>query len=261
MYEQVGPARQAAQRNGLRDETAAHKAPLADLFPSAVIGHQKALYDTNLVLVAIHMTEAFAAPALPLGDDSLDTDFRTPAGNTYEQTFSVPSLPKGLISRKPYNGTTTIGRANWSSAVADIIGDPADLKLWFDSFAYDAGTNQVTTTVKAVCLNAITGDHNLTVYLTEDHVIDGQIDQSANPPYVPDYEHRHVLRDNLNGAWGDPFVVGQAAVGDTLSKSFVYSLPANVLVPTNCALVAYVYSTGGADRYEVKQVQEQEFQP
>ena len=37
-------------------------------------------------------------------------------------------------------------------------------------------------------LNDLAGDHNLTVYLTEDHIIDWQYDNQASPPNVPDYE-------------------------------------------------------------------------
>lgn len=50
-------------------------------------------------------------------------------------------------------------------------------------------------------------------------------------------------------------------VGDTISLPFSYPLPGNVLQPDNCAIVAYVYSTSGADQYEVKQVTERKFVP
>lgn len=220
----------------------------------------KAIYDTNLVVVGVHMTDAFAAPGMPLGDDSLDTDFRTTAGDTYENEFQVPSLPKGLVSRTVYNNTRTLSRTNWSSAVAAIIGQEAQFKLWFHNISYNAGNNSVTTTVKALCTEAISGDHNLVVYLTEDHVIAGQIDQAQSPPYVPDYEHRHVLRGNVNGTWGEALVTGSATAGDTLTRTYTYTLPSNVLQPANCSLVAYVCANG-PNAYEVKQVQEQKMQP
>lgn len=219
----------------------------------------KALYGDDLVVVGVHMTETFAAPVLPLGDGYYDTDFRTPAGNAYEQTFQVAALPTGTVSRKPYNNNIRVGRTNWASAVSQLIGTAADMDVWFDSFTYNEATHHVDATVKVACLNAITGDHSLTVYLTEDHVIDWQTDNTANPPEVPNYDHRDVLRDNLNGTWGEAVITGSAAAGDTLTRTFSYTLPGNVVTPANCALVAYVYSTGGADQYEVKQVAERKF--
>jgi hypothetical protein len=101
--------------------------------------------------------------------------------------------------------------------------------------------------------------HNLTLYVTEDHVIDWQMNNQADPPDVPDYDHRHVLRGALNSAWGQPFMDASTAVGDTISLPFTYPLPTNILQYSNCSLVAYVYSTSGADQYEVKQVTERHF--
>lgn len=221
----------------------------------------KGIYGDDLVLISVHMTETFAAPVLPLGDDYYDTDFRTPEGNQYEQTFQIAALPTGLVSRKPWNNNIRVSRFSWASAVPALLGTPADMDVWVDSLHYDSNTHQVHAVVKVACLNAITGDHSLTVSLTEDHVIDWQTDAAANPPDVQNYEHHDVLRGNLNGTWGEAVITGSAAAGDTLTKTFAYTLPASVVTPANCALVAYVYSSAGADQYEVKQVSERKFTP
>ena len=125
----------------------------------------------------------------------------------------------------------------------------------------DAGSVSVTTTVKAVCTKAISGDHNLTIYLTEDSVIDDQLNLEVDPPTVENYVHRHVLRDNLNGTWGEAILTGSASAGDTLSLSYTYTLSANVLQPNNCALVAYIHPTTGTDARVVKQVAEAQLVP
>ena len=88
----------------------------------------------------------------------------------------------------------------------------------------------------------------------------------AGQDHVPDYDPRHVLRDNLNGTWGDVIIPTSAQPGDTLSESFTYTLPPatainHVINTSNCSLVAYAYSTSGADKYEVKQVTERKFVP
>lgn len=225
------------------------------------------LYNQNedrVIVVAIHMVPQYAEPLPP----NYTTDFRTPAGNEYALHYDMAALglPRGLINRKPYNGSPAIARSNWSSAVAQVIDLPPDMDLWFDSFNFNIATNEVTTSVKVAVINAINGPHNLTVYLTEDHVIDWQMNNLMNPPDVPNYDHRHVLRDNLNGTWGDVIIPSSAQPGDTLTKSFTYTLPPvgavnHVINTSNCALVAYVYSTAGADQYEVKQVAQRKFTP
>ena len=228
---------------------------------AAVIAEElKAIYGDQLIVVAVHMLEGFSAPVPPT-DGELDTDFRTEAGTAYELAFNVLSLPKGFVSRAAYENAIGLSRTKWSSAVAAIINQEADFDLWFDTLSFDAGANTLTTTVKAVCTKAISGDHNLTIYLTEDNVIDGQLSTSPDPPYIPDYVHRHVLRDNLNGTWGEPILTGSASAGDTLSLSYTYTLSANVLEPSNCSLVAYVHPTAGTQAREVKQVAEAKLVP
>lgn len=214
----------------------------------------KAIYGDRLVVVGAHMVESFAAPQPP----NYLTDFRTLAGTAYEQTFGITALPMGLISRVPFNGSRLVSRYSWSTATAALIDQPADLALRIDSLAFDAGSGVLSGIVQARMLQSLGTPHNITLYLTEDHVIDWQLDGNT---HVPDYEHRHVLRAALNNPWGAQFLHGNEQPGDTLELAFSYPLPDNVLQPANCAVVAYVYSTSGADQYEVKQVTERALMP
>lgn len=216
------------------------------------------VYGDQLIVVGVHMINGFAAPLQPIGDDLFDTDFRTTAGSTYETTFQVMGLPQGMFNRTPYNNSLLQSDGAWPEAMATMAGQEADLDVQFTAFSFDNATNTVQGTIRVPVVNALDGDHDLVIYLTEDHVIDWQIDATATPSNVPDYEHRHVLRAALNGTWGEPLVTGSAAAGDTLSASFSYPLPANVLEPNNCALVAYV---ARRDNNEVVQVTERKFQP
>ena len=213
----------------------------------------KTIYGDRLVVVGVHMG-GFAVPSGP----DYTTDFRTEAGNTYKTTFMIDFAPAGLINRKPYNGVLGLGVDSWSSAVGALIDLPAEMDMWFEPITFNSSANTVSGTVKVAILQPFTGPHNLTIYLTEDHVIDWQLDGNTN---VPDYDHRHVLRSALNSTWGEELVATSAQVGDTLSRTFTYSMPSNVIQPNNCALVAYVYPTSGAERYEVMQATERKFVP
>lgn len=213
----------------------------------------KAIYGDALVLVGVHCSP-FAAPQSPL----YETDFRTAAGNEYLTTFGVNSLPAGFVSRREFSGSVIVGDGNWGSAVNEIINTPADLEVVFDTVSFESATNTVSMTIKVAAVNALSGDHNLTIYLTEDSIVDAQIDNRVNPPDVLDYVHRHVLRGNVNGTWGESVFTGSANAGDSLLVTHSYVLPATVLDPSKCALVAYVYRT---DSYEVMQVEEAKVQP
>jgi len=215
-------------------------------------------YNEELVVVGIHVLANFAAPIPPLDDGYFDTDFRTDAGNTYAQDLQISFLPVGAVSRKDYDGSPLLSDGAWGAAVSDIIGQPADMDVQLACFSYNTTTNTVNVTARVIALNDVAGAHNLVIYLTEDHIIDWQIDATATPVDIPDYDHRHVLRGNLNGAYGDPVITGTLAAGDTTSLSFAYTLPPNVLEPNNCALVAYVVNN---DTQEVMQVVERKFVP
>lgn len=212
----------------------------------------QAFYGEDLILVGVHAT-AFADPAAP----PFDTDYRTTAGEDYVTTFGVNSLPAGMVSRRPFSGSIIVGAGNWGSAVAEIINTPAEVEVLFDNVSLNSGTNTVIMNLKVVPVVDLTGDLNLTIYLTEDSLVSAQIDNRVNPPVVLDYLHRHVLRGNVNGSWGDAIGTGTLAAGDTITLPYTYTLPTNVLDAAHCALVAYIYRT---DTYEVLQVEEHKLQ-
>lgn len=218
----------------------------------------KDVYEEDLIVVGVHCTSTFAAPANPPNPNgSYATDFRTPAGDAYENALNIFFLPNGAVNRKPFNNSITLGSAAWGSAVADVIGQEADFDIWFSQLQHDPDNNTVTAEVKVAVLNPVTGDYNLTIYLTEDSVIDWQKDLEADPDDVPDYVHRHVLRTNLNSAWGAPVVVGQALAGDTITLTYTNFSMNPAWVADHCSLVAYVHNN---NTYEVMQVEEAHFQ-
>ena len=214
------------------------------------------LFGEDLIVVGVHCTETFAAPLLPLGDDYFDTDFRTESGNAYEPAFGIFFLPTGMVSRVDNFGTNTIAYDEWGTVISSIIGTPSPYHLWFDTLISTGNT--VSTTVKLALLETVTGDLNMTIYLTEDSVVDWQVDNDATPPEVPDYVHRHVLRANLNGTWGVPVVTGSGQAGDTISLEYSDFALDPAWNPNHCALVAYVYDTTSD---EVMQAEERKFQP
>lgn len=226
---------------------------------AAVAQQLHGIYGEELIVVGVHATSAFAAPVDPPNPNgSYATDFRTIAGEVYVGAFGVQSLPTGLVSRKAYNGSRSISDDAWGSAVADLIGQPADLDMWFSQFTHNPATNTINAEVKVAVLNTVQGDHNLTIYLTEDSVIDWQYDSQATPPDVPNYVHRHVLRNNLNGTWGAPLISGSATAGDTLTLTYSGFAIDPAWNPDHLALVGYAHQTAND---EVVQAAERKLRP
>lgn len=242
-------------RKVLLEDYTGHRCPNC---PDAAVvaGNLVDIYGDELVVVGVHCTYDFAAPEEPVQPDGgFTTDYRTPAGDAYENALGVNFLPNGSISRRIFNNTLLQGEAAWSSAVADIIGSEAAFDVWFSQLSYDAGSNTVDVEVKVAVLQDVTTNHNLTIYLTEDSIVDWQVVGAVRDP---DYVHRHVLRTTVNGTWGVPLVNASHSVGDTLTLNYP-NFPVNAAWHAeHCALVAYVY---GTDSYEVMQVEEREFQP
>lgn len=213
----------------------------------------------NLVVVAIHAGDYFSEPAVPpYPDGRFSTDFRTPAGNAYATEYGVSFLPTGMVDRTPFNGSILLSETAWSSAVSEVIGQPALMDLWVSDLVHDAGAGTVQAQVMIAVDRPLTSSYNLVVYLLEDRVIDWQEDLQATPPQVENYEHRHVLRDNLNGTWGQLALGSSANVGDTIPVDLPLYTMNSAWNATNCSLVAFLYDTATE---QVVQVTERKFYP
>jgi hypothetical protein len=251
-----GPG-EGVRRRVLLEDFTGHRCSNCPAAASTALQLQN-LYGEDVIVVGIHATETFAAPLPPNPNNSYSTDFRTPAGDAYAQEFAVTWLPAGMVNRTPYNSSLLLAHSAWPTAVSQMIGLPASMELWISELTHNATNNTVSVEVKMAVLQPVSGAHNLTLYLTEDHVVDWQYNAQATPPDVPNYEHRHVLRTNLNGTWGEPVVTTSAAVGDTISRSYT-SIPVSPSWnASNCAVVAYVYD---ADSDAVMQVVEKKLYP
>ena len=213
------------------------------------------LFGDNLILVGVH-AGGFASPYPPIGDGFYDSDHRTAAGITYQQSYLVSFFPAGLVSRRVFQNSRVVSEGSWGSAVAEIAGQPSPFDLSITNSTVQSG--RITASVKLKFAEGVQGDHRLVVYLVEDHVTDWQLDAEATPPDVENYDHRHMLRANLNGTWGEVVVSGSAQAGDSISLN----TPEFDLNPAwNTAelyIVAWIYD---AATEEVMQVEERKHQP
>lgn len=125
------------------------------------------------------------------------------------------------------------------------MASPANVSLV--NKTYDAGTRQLTVTVRADFGAAVTGDYRLNLYIIEDSVVGSgtgynQVNYYSNAsqggsawsgsPYAPladpivGWAHNHVLRKALGGAWGDASIIpSTVTAGSNYTKTYTYTLP------------------------------------
>jgi thiol-disulfide isomerase/thioredoxin len=247
-------------RRVLVEDYTGHKCPNCP--QAAVVAEQlKDLYGEKVVVVAVH-AGFFATPTTPAGAPagSFQTDFRTAAGTTYNSSsyFGFSAYPSGMINRKDYDGSSSNhikSHGDWASEVSSLLAKPpvADLTI---TNTYNASTRSlsITTSSQFISDTLISGTYKLVVMITQDSIINWQQDGST---FIPDYVHQHVLRDNVNGAWGDTLVAGTITPFASITKNFVYTLPTayigNPCDPEHCHVVAFIYNTLN---YEVVQAAE-----
>lgn len=199
------------------------------------------LYGTRVVPIALHVTEFFAGPENN-PDGSFANDYRTAIGDAYVPVFGTGVfLPNGLVNRLEFGGAHSQEHETWPVHVASLIDEPAD--AWLDiQVDYDSTSRNATATIRVDALDALNASpYRLTVLLTEDSIVDWQEDNLADPPYIEDYVHMHMLRDGFTGAWGDP-VNGGAAMANGFSESYNFDLTINQdFKAKHCNVVAFIF--------------------
>ncbi len=175
------------------------------------------------------------------------TNFKTEAGKTYNSHWNIgqKGLPRGMIDREVWNGNRILGKSEWSNAVDSLIGDSVDVTLQLAS-SYNANDDEVCVKVATRFLKPMVDTLATTVYLLEDSIIDWQknYDPGGDPSYpkgdVEDYQHDHVLRAAINGAWGETVLEGAASAADESVLSYSYPLEEG-WDPDQLSVIAYVY--------------------
>ncbi len=227
-----------------------------------------ATYGEKIVVVGVH-AGFFAVPTTPAGAPagSYLADFRTTAGTAYDSPtyFGISNAgnPNGMINRKDYTPTTTAhikSYGSWNTEVAGLLALPpvADLKI---TNTYNSSTRSISinTSSKFISDTLLTGSYSLIVMITQDSIIDWQLDGVT---HVPNYVHRHVLRDNVNGTWGEALTTGTVTPNASITKNYTYTLPSAYLGiacnENHCHVVAFIYNNAN---YEVLQAAEAKVTP
>ncbi len=233
-------------RRVLLEEFTGHQCPNCPE-GSMIAEELKALYGDRLVIVAIH-----AGWFANTDDGYFQYDFTTPEGDQLQSHFLVEQFPVGLVNRARFDGSLLLAPGAWGGAMNENLDEPPlfDVRIHND---FEDGGLDVLVEVEA--LEDASGTYHLSVFLTESDIIKPQkTNDTAYPSgMIEDYEHNHVLRTGLDGAFGELIHDNPMAGGEQLLRDYHLTWD-HEWEPGNSAIVAFVYD---AATKEVIQATEQ----
>lgn len=204
----------------------------------------------NLIVVSIHAAFGFDAPYT--SSPASQYDFRVDAGKQMGNYIGVAEgYPTASINRQLPTGAMSLylPRSSWPGIIANEFNQDFGLDIFMNT-TYEESSGKLDIDLNIAPSSGIAGEKRITVLITQDSIIDVQLDGFAR---TPNYVHRHVLRSVISKPDGD--VIAQSfKAGDLINQS--YSV---ILDPSwdakHCSVIAYVSNGGDPDK-EVLQVTE-----
>lgn len=178
-------------------------------------------------------------------DDAIGISIHDGDGMAYDEGirsgFDVTAYPHGMVDRTLFDGQTkeSHSRGAWVSNAAASLSKHTPVEVGI-SHTYDAGTRTITATVTADYVDYAFGDMRFVFAVTEDNVTGrgfgydqtNYLDTTVGHPYqgagnpIIGFNHRHVLRANPAGAFGNAGVIPSRVIpGGSYSETFSYVIP------------------------------------
>ncbi len=241
----VEPA--VAQRNVLIEDFTGQRCPNCPTAVDDIHGIQEVYGEETVIAVAIHCGDlGFAGNKRYIG-------LVTEAGKEYWNNWFKPGQgqPVAKFNRMHTAGITD---HNWSSIVAGELQKKTDVNINL-TVGYDDATRKVTTSTEIAAPSGYKG--KLQLWLVEDGIVAMQSQPDGSIDY--NYVHNHVLRDAINGTWGEEVTFGE----EIKTLTHTYTLPASFgnegtkladCIPRNCRIVAFVYDDNGVRQVVQKKI-------
>lgn len=213
-------------------------------------------YKGNVIVVSVHA----GGLAEPKPSEGFPYDFTTDVGDELDSYFGLQYTPTALINRTNSSATSKIfGKGAWETKVADLNGKTAPVRIELKAEFAEA-SNTLTANVEVYFPQAGAANQSLIVYVLEDSIIQPQLVKDAEPDYVPNYCHNHVLRCSMNSVWGEKLSATDTPTGTTIKKTYTVTKGQSGFpnsadwVAKNLKVVAFVIDKDATN--EVLQVEE-----
>lgn len=201
----------------------------------------KELYCDHVIPVAIHA--GYFAEVKTSGE-KYTYEYRCEDGNFINEYFEASSsgVPNAMINRAEIAGDVTLSPADWSAVVAELVLEEPILDININT-SLNESTRELKIDADIFFIESSSEELMLSIYFVEDSIVSWQKDYSlpVNEQDIEYYAHHHVLRDAINGTWGDQLTTGQTYADEMISRSHTYSINESWNIQ-NSSIVAFVYN-------------------
>ena len=182
-------------------------------------GHEKlselsSLLRDTLVPICIHA----GTLAEPRQAGLFTYDFRTTEGNTFYQDFNIGGIPAAVVNRTKFSSDKWKLDVNQWHGVLESTDRTVYAGIQMKTEKISEHVLKIGT--KTTMLEEYSSPLHLSLFVVEDHIIKPQSNGSQN---IEDYQHNHVFRGALNGAYGSPL-----SLDGVISKDSAYLLSYNL---------------------------------
>lgn len=195
-------------------------------------------YGEQLIAVSIH-EGPFSNPS-----SQSQFNFRTEDADQISILLGgVLGYPAAAVNRISVDGyeELTLGSSQWAKVISDELAIAPQVKLYIDEI-FDESTRDLSIEVSIFPQQDIDENVRLSVFILEDNIVDYQKTPDGD---VQDYNHKHVFRDAVTNADGNP-IVEELNTRTRVCKSFTTTLADNWVIE-NCSIVAFVH-LGGSEK-------------
>ncbi len=216
--------------------------------PAAEEAHRLKDRDSGNVIVLTVHAGTYAEPS-----EKHPYDFRTIVAAELNDFFKINKYPVGMVNRvvDPESGRQNFSRSNWEKYVNAELKKEARLGLRVGT-QYNATTKRIDIEVNVEYFTKGTKDHFLAVYVVEDSIVQYQLDYRKTPSDIYNYVHNYVLRDEVNGTFGESLSNSDINTGERFTKNYSYVIAEDKdWRPRHIWILAYVHDKGNS--YQILQ--------
>ena len=165
------------------------------------------------------------------------------SGNTIMSSLGFSAYPTGIVDR--VSGVQS--RSAWAGLMNTRNSVPATVAIDVDR-SYNEQTREFSATIDFTALTNLSGQYKFNVILLEDGIVWNQTGNSSCPG-DPNYVHKHVVRDMMNGALGVEIINGTWNQNDVITKNVNRIVPfpggsGPDIIPDSCHIVVLAYKVG-----------------
>ena len=151
-------------------------------------------YEGQISAMAIH-----AGNLANTDDDYFDTDWTTEEGDAFWDQLDFQANPVGRINR--INGIGSFwAPAQWEEKAVEEMNLNPVLGLQYD-YEWVPANGHLNLHLHGTFYDDVSGPIQVAWLIFESHLFDYQLDYSADPEVVADYEFNHVLRGLCTVPW------------------------------------------------------------